>query len=211
MAGSYVVYCHTNQITGQKYYGMTGQAKVKERFRDGKGYKSGKFSKEIEKYGWDNFDHEILYSNLTREEAARTEAMMIAECDPELRLNVSPGGVIRQSPLDPLCTRILHSLEAWKHMDGAREFYELLQKSKTDYQLADNMNKIVSTAVNHTRESNGGWNNFGDIAFLSHVIYDCWFLIRKVTTNPDEQYVTPTQYFWDFIENAKEEKLNDAI
>lgn len=63
MSEKYCVYCHINKINGKKYIGITKQ-KPERRWRNGKGYKSQIFSKAIEKYGWDNFDHTILEDNI---------------------------------------------------------------------------------------------------------------------------------------------------
>ena len=52
---------------------MTGQS-PEVRWRNGNGYKPCvAFNRAIEKYGWDGFDHVILYSELTREEACAKE------------------------------------------------------------------------------------------------------------------------------------------
>ena len=57
---NYKVYCLTNNITGEKYIGVTKQ-KLYRRFKAGKGYKSNtKINKAILKYGWINFKHKVL-------------------------------------------------------------------------------------------------------------------------------------------------------
>ena len=54
-----IVYCHTNRINGKKYIGQTTRT-LKERIgNDGKGY-SYYIGQAIKKYGWENFETEIL-------------------------------------------------------------------------------------------------------------------------------------------------------
>lgn len=75
---NYIVYCHTNTITGEKYIGQTCQI-AELRFANGNGYCSYYLPKDspkqsvlyqaILKYGWMHFSHEILKENLTQEEA----------------------------------------------------------------------------------------------------------------------------------------------
>lgn len=58
--GTYCVYAHINKVNGKIYIGQTCR-KPEYRWNDGKGYKECTyFYNAIEKYGWDNFDHEIL-------------------------------------------------------------------------------------------------------------------------------------------------------
>ena len=65
---NYCVYKHTSP-SGKVYIGITGR-KPSERWKDGKGYKHQKyFYNAIKKYGWNNFEHEILIDHITREEA----------------------------------------------------------------------------------------------------------------------------------------------
>ena len=63
MRNDYVVYIHKNILNGKVYVGQT--CNLSERWRNnGKNYfNSIKFYNAIKKYGWDNFTHEVVYSN----------------------------------------------------------------------------------------------------------------------------------------------------
>ena len=78
---NYCVYVHTNKINGKKYVGQTCR-KPEERWKRGFGYiKSGHFYNAIKKYGWDNFEHNIVKNNLTKEEADELEEYYINKFD----------------------------------------------------------------------------------------------------------------------------------
>lgn len=92
----YSVYYHRNIITNQYYIGITSQ-NPKTRWRTkGKGYKSQqKFWNAIQEYGWDNFEHKILYQGLTAEEAGLIEKRLIIQYDSIINgYNVDIGGNI---------------------------------------------------------------------------------------------------------------------
>lgn len=73
----YTVYQHKNKINGKIYIGITMQ-KPEQRWRHGEGYKSSPhFYAAIQKYGWDNFEHNILFQNLTKEDACQKEQELI--------------------------------------------------------------------------------------------------------------------------------------
>lgn len=75
--GTYCVYRHVAP-NGKVYIGITSKA-PNRRWRDGKGYWQNKhFSNAIKLYGWDNFTHEILYTDLTKEDACAKERELIA-------------------------------------------------------------------------------------------------------------------------------------
>lgn len=72
----YTVYKHTSP-NGKVYIGITSQNPIK-RWQNGHGYRNQPiFYNAILKYGWDNFKHEILYSDLTKEEAEIKEIELI--------------------------------------------------------------------------------------------------------------------------------------
>ena len=75
----YTVYQHKNKINGKVYIGITSQ-KPEQRWRNGEGYKSSPhFYSAIQKYGWDNFEHNILFVELTKEQACLKEQELIKE------------------------------------------------------------------------------------------------------------------------------------
>ena len=93
----YTVYQHKNKINGKIYIGITMQ-KPEQRWRYGEGYKSSPhFYAAIQKYGWDNFEHNILFQNLTKEEACKKEQELIAKFNSinrEFGYNSTSGGEI---------------------------------------------------------------------------------------------------------------------
>lgn len=75
----FTVYMHINKTNDKRYIGITGQD-VRRRWRpDGSGYKSNPlFWNAIQKYGWDNFEHIIIKTGLSKDEACRMEKELIA-------------------------------------------------------------------------------------------------------------------------------------
>lgn len=74
----YCVYKHTSP-NGKVYIGITSQNPIR-RWKNGFGYKTQTcFYNAIKKYGWDNIKHEILFSDLSKEEAELKEIDLIVE------------------------------------------------------------------------------------------------------------------------------------
>lgn len=90
----YIVYKHTNKINGKVYIGITHYKDPNIRWNKGKNYKcSTKFYNAILKYGWNMFDHEILFAGLSREEACSIERALIAKYKREgISYNIAEGG-----------------------------------------------------------------------------------------------------------------------
>ena len=80
---SYLIYKHTNKINGKCYIGQTCYTNPTHRWHsDGSGYKSQqKFYRAILKYGWENFEHQVLIENLTKQEADELEIAYINQFD----------------------------------------------------------------------------------------------------------------------------------
>ena len=94
----YIVYQHKNKINNKIYIGITSRSPQERWGNQGCNYKSSPyFYNAIQKYGWDNFEHNILYTNLTKEEACRKEQELIAEFNTmnrEFGYNSTSGGEI---------------------------------------------------------------------------------------------------------------------
>ena len=90
----YKVYVHISP-DNKKYVGMTSM-KPEYRWNSGRGYKTHeRFWEDIQKYGWDNFQHNILRKNLTFDEACFWEKAYIQHYesyDPEKGYNRTFGG-----------------------------------------------------------------------------------------------------------------------
>lgn len=92
---TFVVYKHTSP-TNKVYICITSKKKPEYRWNNGKGYKNNKFFyNAIVKHGWNNFTHEILFSELSLSEACEKEIELIAKYksnNPEFGYNFTLGG-----------------------------------------------------------------------------------------------------------------------
>lgn len=93
----YIVYKHTVP-NGKVYIGITSQS-VNRRWKgDGSGYKKQSyFWNAIQKYGWDNIKHEILFCELSKEDAERKEIELISQynsTDRNFGYNRATGGCV---------------------------------------------------------------------------------------------------------------------
>lgn len=91
---SYTVYKHTTP-SNKVYIGITGQNPVKRWGGQGQGYYNQVFYSAIDKYGWNNIKHEILFSGLTKKEAEQKEMELVSKyksTNPRYGYNISVGG-----------------------------------------------------------------------------------------------------------------------
>ena len=94
----YTVYQHKNKINEKVYIGITSQKPEQRWGSQGCNYKSSPhFYSAIQKYGWDNFEHNILFTDLTKEQACLKEQELIKEYNStnrEFGYNSTSGGDI---------------------------------------------------------------------------------------------------------------------
>lgn len=93
----YKIYVHVNKVNGKIYIGQTKFKNLNRRWNtDGSGYKTNKhFWNAIQKYGWNNFEHIILFEDLSLEEANLIEEELIKKYDstnPNKGYNLRFGG-----------------------------------------------------------------------------------------------------------------------
>ena len=92
----YKVYVHINRANGKRYVGITSKQKPEHRWNSGRGYKENShFYSAIEKYGWDQFEHIIIYDHLSEEEAKDAERRLIEMWEtqnPAFGYNMTSGG-----------------------------------------------------------------------------------------------------------------------
>ena len=94
MPKQWSVYKHTSP-NNKVYIGITSQ-RPSHRWQNGQGYHTQRyFWRAIQKYGWDNFTHEILFTGLSEKDAKEKEIELIAfyqSWHPNFGYNVSLGG-----------------------------------------------------------------------------------------------------------------------
>ena len=158
---NYCVYCHTNKINEKKYIGITSQ-KPERRWRNGNGYRNNEyFFRAIEKYGWHNFRHEILYTDLSKKDAERIEVELIAEYKTQENqngYNIESGG--NSTGRIPQTTRQKIS-EALKGHPCSIETRKKISESKVGKPSPNKGTKMTEEQIRINSESHKGqipWN-----------------------------------------------------
>lgn len=78
----WTVYTHINRMNGKQYIGITSQNPQNRWGKNGNQYTKAKhpyFYNAIKKYGWDGFEHKILFNGLTENEAKEKEIELIKD------------------------------------------------------------------------------------------------------------------------------------
>lgn len=90
----WTVYRHISP-SGKVYIGITSKKSPASRWgKDGYNYRSSVlFHKAIQKYGWDNIKHEVLFTNLPEERAKNLEIDLVSHYkNLNLSYNITEGG-----------------------------------------------------------------------------------------------------------------------
>lgn len=92
MENNYKVYCHLFP-NGKRYIGITKQ-RLAIRFKNGYGYQRCPIMwKAIQKYKWENIEHNVLFENLTKEEAERQTGISYKSISDSCRKNKTIYGL----------------------------------------------------------------------------------------------------------------------
>lgn len=108
--GNYLVYVHKNTINNKIYIGLTKD--IKQRWKPLSYEKCPYFHNAINKYGWHNFKHIIIISNISRELACEIEKYLIRKYNsnnPLYGYNLAEGGrggVTHRGDKHPLSKKI---------------------------------------------------------------------------------------------------------
>ena len=140
----YFIYKHTCVINGKSYIGQTAQNPPQKRwsgvpkrpYHSHKSIKTGRFSKfesAINKYGWENFTHEIL-CECTASEVDKLESYYISYYDTlKNGYNSDSGGSSGPKEIDEK-TRELHRQAGYKHTIS-EEGRKNISKGVREYRL----------------------------------------------------------------------------
>lgn len=132
----YIVYEHISP-SNKKYIGITCQT-PEQRWRNGNGYKqSTAFYNAIQKYGWENFQHNILFENLTAEEAIEKEKELIQKYktfDKNYGYNILSGGELGSSKIN------------------SNDIYSLWDKGLTVAEISKELNFNRNTIANYIKK-----------------------------------------------------------
>ena len=151
----YLVYKHTSP-SGKVYIGITKQT-AHGRWKNGLGYTSSPhFWSAIQKYGWDNFQHEIVQDHLTEDEACELEQMLIAKCNAtnrEYGYNQKTGGekgsclnADARLKLSASCKRFYDAHpEVCKHLSEKNRGYKHTEEAKAKMREAAKSRHYVLT------------------------------------------------------------------
>lgn len=74
----YCLYAHINPTNNKVYFGITKELKIRWYGKGSRYYTSKGIYAAFKKYGWNHFDHIVLYDNLTKEQACEQECLWIA-------------------------------------------------------------------------------------------------------------------------------------
>ena len=124
---NYTVYMHTSP-SGKAYIGITSTS-VEARWDNGNGYlkkrKDGKYKQPamanaILKYGWENFEHVIFESNISKKDAEHMEKLLIALFKTRNKLygyNIREGGGSTGKMAEESRLKMINSLKGRKHTE----------------------------------------------------------------------------------------------
>lgn len=158
-SNNYIVYKHTfpnNKI----YIGITCQ-KVNNRWRNGKGYKESQYKivNAINKYGWENIRHEILFENLSKEIAEKKEIELIKlykSNNSNFGYNIQNGGKTTGTLCDEIKQKISKSkkgkLKREQNPFYGKKYTEKTKKLISEYRKGLKLSEQTKTKISNSNK-----------------------------------------------------------
>lgn len=156
---NYKVYKHTSP-SGKVYIGITKQ-KVNERWKKGLGYTgNARFTNAIKRYGWGNFLHEILYEDLTKEEAKEKEVELIAfhkSNQREFGYNITKGGDSIKEVSDETKEKLRKANIGKKMSEEARKKMSESKKGEKAYFYGKHLSEETRKKISEGKKGQVPW------------------------------------------------------
>jgi len=166
MDRKYIVYEHVSK-DGKRYIGITSQ-KVTVRWRHGNGYRKNiHFYRSIKKYGWDNFEHNILAENVDEETAKNIERDLIRKyktTNPKYGYNITRGGDTRQPCPEEVKEKIRQKNTGKKRSEETRKKISVAKKGVKKPPMTEKQRKKISLSLIGNKNALGKHNNVKSIA-----------------------------------------------
>lgn len=171
---NYIVYKHVFP-NDKIYIGITSQ-EPKKRWNNGKGYKNNQYmTNAINKYGWNNIKHEILFYNLTKEEAEQKEIELISHYhsnNKKYGYNILKGGNVSNGRTKEVINKIsIITKKHWKNKEYRKHMIEIhsgkkasqqtkekMSKSNNKFWLGKHLSKEVKRKISEKNKGNIPWN-----------------------------------------------------
>ncbi|MGN1300900.1 MAG: NUMOD3 domain-containing DNA-binding protein [Clostridia bacterium] len=159
----YTVYIHISP-SNKKYVGITSKNPRCRWGLNGCGYNSQQyFWRAIKKYGWDNFQHIIVYENLTKEEAIKAEKQLIAKYKsnlPEYGYNVTEGGEGTSGMKHSEATKELLRQKAYKQFENGmpQSTKDKIKEHNVHYNLGKVMSQEQKDKISKSNKGRQAWN-----------------------------------------------------
>lgn len=150
---NYYIYKHTNPENGKVYIGHT--TNIDKRWKNGLGYKYNKpMFEDILRYGWDNFNHEILEQTNSKAAASALENEYILKYDatnPQKGYNHLIMNDVKDSKLNNK-----HSIPVFQYDIEGNYITEFPSAAEADRQTGVNYS-LISLCCNGKRKQAGNY------------------------------------------------------
>lgn len=148
---TYSVYKHTDKTNGKVYIGITSRPPEERWGYHGAGYQprkkgSSPFYNAILKHGWENFEHEILFSGLSKKEAEEIEIELISKYHSDEReygYNIEHGGNA-SGKLSDAQRKAVH--DSWQDENAREKRAKKISNSRKGMRFSDEHKRHLSEA-----------------------------------------------------------------